>query len=63
MEAEHAHGRARRQKLIMWRLTGESDDGALQGAREGESDGSSRCPGGDRPRSAPRGLSVVLELC
>jgi hypothetical protein len=35
-------------------LSGESDDGALQGADEGERHGSGRRAGGDLPRSPPR---------
>ncbi len=32
MEPEHAYGRAGREQFVMRRLSGESDDGALQGA-------------------------------
>jgi hypothetical protein len=36
MEPERAYGRARRKQFVMRRLAGESDDGALHGADEGE---------------------------
>ena len=54
MQPKHAHGGARREQFVVWRLSGEPDDGALQSAHEGERHGSGRRAGGDRPRSAPR---------
>jgi hypothetical protein len=42
MEPERAYGRAGRKQLVVRRLSGESDDGALQGADEGERHGLGR---------------------
>jgi hypothetical protein len=52
-QSQHTGGCPRREQLIVRRVSGESDDGALQGADEGERDGPSRWAGWDRSRSAP----------
>ena len=55
MEPEHADGRARREQLVMRRLSGELDDGAHQRADVRERDGSRRrARQGSSPLSAPR---------
>src|SRR5450756_341435 len=53
VKTKHTGCRARREHLIVWRLSGESDDGAFHGADEGERDGSGRRAGWDRAHSAP----------
>ena len=59
VKPKHAGGRARRQQLIMRRLSGEFDDRTCHGTDEGERDGSGRRADRDRPHSPPR----VNEAC
>ena len=54
VKSKHADDRARRQHLIVRRLSGELDDRAFQGTDQGERDSPGRRAGWGRPHPAPR---------